>query len=217
MSINFYAGCYFPHQIERETQFAELFDICKALGFDYLSSPRYESCFKDQLVKIAARKTNNFWITGYEGNILVSIGDQPKEFDFPVHSNINLSFFLFDQHFISSINSEQNPLFLEKFLELQIRFYLQFKSCIGWAGYDPTVPHYDEFQTGELKALHWFNILGPHFVEKIGREKILNAPAWQIQELPEGSVVVRLSQHPDEYEKIEGVYIHEFLGLKVAR
>jgi hypothetical protein len=36
----------------------------------------------------------------------------------------------------------------------------------------------------------WLNVFGPRLVEKVGRERVLSTPAWRVEELPNGCVLL---------------------------
>jgi len=66
-----------------------------------------------------------------------------------------------------------------------------------------------------IKQLGWLNFFGKEKVEEIGREKLLSAPAYKVEELEDGAIVVLLS--PTMYEDnsdhtLEKLVKH--LGLK---
>jgi hypothetical protein len=42
----------------------------------------------------------------------------------------------------------------------------------------------------KLYEVFWLNIFGPELVESVGRERMLSTPAWRVEELPNGSVLL---------------------------
>jgi hypothetical protein len=44
-------------------------------------------------------------------------------------------------------------------------------------------------------ALYYINLFGPELVNKLGRERLLSAPAWQIEELADGSIFLVPEDH----------------------
>lgn len=213
MGISFHAGCYFLPQKKREDVFSVVFQCCQKNGFDYLETTRDQKTFEKQLIDIVAGVKHSFWISGYGGQVLVSVGDKPELFGFPVDNKVALLHFIFDYYFITTDNEAHNQRFLEKFVALQTELYLMLNAELGWGGYPADIPKYKEYVSGKIKTLYWFNLFSLRFVEKTGRKKLLGAPGWEIKELPDKSVIVRLSDHPHHYEKIDGVYLHKFLGI----
>jgi hypothetical protein len=41
----------------------------------------------------------------------------------------------------------------------------------------------------QFKYIYWFNVFGPKYVEHLGREFLLGAPGWKIEELEDGGVL----------------------------
>jgi hypothetical protein len=50
------------------------------------------------------------------------------------------------------------------------------------------------FQDGfdKIYEVYWLNVFGPKLVESVGRERMLSTPAWRVEELPGGAVLVVL-------------------------
>ncbi|HYO60219.1 hypothetical protein [Archangium sp.] len=42
----------------------------------------------------------------------------------------------------------------------------------------------------KIYEVFWLNVFGPELVESVGRERMLSTPAWRVEELPNGSVLV---------------------------
>jgi len=45
----------------------------------------------------------------------------------------------------------------------------------------------------KIYEVFWLNVFGPKLVEAVGRERMLSTPAWRVEELPNGSVLLVLS------------------------
>jgi len=43
-----------------------------------------------------------------------------------------------------------------------------------------------------IYEVSWLNVFGPRLVESVGRERMLSTPAWRVEELPNGSVLLVL-------------------------
>ncbi len=57
-----------------------------------------------------------------------------------------------------------------------------------------------------LPDLYWLTIFGPPYVKLFGRERLLSAPAYRVEELPYGMVWIQLSESPldmrDRYDEL---------------
>ncbi|PTL83129.1 hypothetical protein [Vitiosangium sp. GDMCC 1.1324] len=42
----------------------------------------------------------------------------------------------------------------------------------------------------KIYEVFWLNVFGPKLVESVGRERVLSTPAWRVEELPNGSVLL---------------------------
>ena len=42
----------------------------------------------------------------------------------------------------------------------------------------------------KIYEVSWLNVFGPKLVEAVGRERVLSTPAWRVEELPNGSVLL---------------------------
>ncbi len=42
----------------------------------------------------------------------------------------------------------------------------------------------------KIYEVYWLNVFGPKLVETVGRERMLSTPAWRVEELPNGSVLL---------------------------
>jgi hypothetical protein len=48
----------------------------------------------------------------------------------------------------------------------------------------------DDARALQIKWLYDINVFGPEFVDKIGRERLLTAPAWQIRRMSDGGIIL---------------------------
>jgi hypothetical protein len=55
-------------------------------------------------------------------------------------------------------------------------------------GRDDKTRHRDGFD--KVYEVFWLNVFGPKLVEAVGRERMLSTPAWRVEELPNGSVLL---------------------------
>lgn len=56
----------------------------------------------------------------------------------------------------------------------------------------------DAVVAGELRELWWANLFGPEFIERLGRDRLLTAPAWRLDTLSNGGVVLYRGERPME-------------------
>ncbi|MGZ3457879.1 MAG: hypothetical protein ACXU86_05160 [Archangium sp.] len=54
-----------------------------------------------------------------------------------------------------------------------------------------------------VERMHWLNVYGPHLVETIGRERVLSTPAFLVEELPHGAVLVLTRPTPVDFASEE--------------
>lgn len=55
----------------------------------------------------------------------------------------------------------------------------------------------------EPSFITWANLFGPELVVRLGRERLLDAPAYQVRELPRGSIMLTVAASPMEQLKAE--------------
>ncbi|HSP81771.1 MAG TPA: hypothetical protein VLQ93_24845, partial [Myxococcaceae bacterium] len=55
-------------------------------------------------------------------------------------------------------------------------------------GRDKETWHRDGFD--KIYEVFWINVFGPRLVESVGRERMLSTPAWRVEELPNGCVLL---------------------------
>lgn len=82
---------------------------------------------------------------------------------------------------------------------------------------DPgTVPTYDDVLDGRVRGLFWLNLFGPKTIDILGRDRIESAPAWRVEELSTGHLLVVATDNPvDPSEKWKGATdaVAEHLGF----
>ncbi|WP_233261306.1 hypothetical protein [Vitiosangium sp. GDMCC 1.1324] len=54
-----------------------------------------------------------------------------------------------------------------------------------------------------VERMYWLNVYGPHLVESIGRERVLSTPAFLVEELPHGAVLVLTRPTPVDFASEE--------------
>jgi hypothetical protein len=55
----------------------------------------------------------------------------------------------------------------------------------------------------KIYEVSWLNVFGPKLVEAVGRERMLSTPAWRVEELPNGSVLLVLGPTPADFASEE--------------
>ncbi len=76
---------------------------------------------------------------------------------------------------------------------------------------------YEEAQQLVPRFLYNLNLFGPEYVTRLGRERLLSAPAWQVKELDDGSILIVPApyvledwRHPSPYSRLA---IAQHLGI----
>jgi len=82
-------------------------------------------------------------------------------------------------------------------LDIGKSLYKIVSPSFGWVDFDYGLQTtYKDIESLELPTLYWANFFGPPYVARIGRAKIMSAPAWDIQELPDGGILYVLASGP---------------------
>jgi hypothetical protein len=91
-----------------------------------------------------------------------------------------------------------NPEFYAKiYLEIGKALYTIIQPTFGWSDLDYGLrTSHEDIESLALPHLYWANFFGPAYVEKLGRSRIMSAPAWQIQELGDGGILYVLGPSP---------------------
>ncbi|EPX57483.1 hypothetical protein D187_006658 [Cystobacter fuscus DSM 2262] len=55
----------------------------------------------------------------------------------------------------------------------------------------------------KIYEVSWLNVFGPKLVESVGRERMLSTPAWRVEELPNGSVLLVTRPTPADFASDE--------------
>ena len=79
------------------------------------------------------------------------------------------------------------------------------------------LPPLDRLKRGEVKRLFWLNVFSSTAVNQLGRDRVLSAPAWDVEELENGSVMVAISDNPVHPSKVwqdAGKRVGKHLSLK---
>jgi hypothetical protein len=117
-------------------------------------------------------------------------------------------------------HTEKNPSRYSRFyLDIGKELYKVLRPSFGWIDFDYGLrTTHEDLRALNLPTLYWANFFGPEYVDKIGKSKILGAPAWKIEQLDEGGILYVLSSCPglaDDHVPIESVQAH--FGVKNVR
>lgn len=58
------------------------------------------------------------------------------------------------------------------------------------------VPTVDELMDQRVHSVFWLNVFGPKAIERFGRNRLLDAPAWDVRDLETGHVLVQVLDNP---------------------
>jgi len=96
-----------------------------------------------------------------------------------------------DANYIDNRVNEEHAQALLKFA-FNLYSILQPVFCwVDGAGYD--TPNEKEIATLSSLKIMWANFYGPEYVDKYGREFLLNAPGWKKEELNDGGIAYIIS------------------------
>lgn len=104
------------------------------------------------------------------------------------------------------------PAYSRFLLDVGKHLYAVGHPRFGWIDFDfGLFTSYEDIELLELPILYWANFFSPIYVSKIGRSKILTAPAHNVEELPDGGFLYVLSSCPGhciDHVPIEDVKRH---------
>ncbi|MFO3796005.1 MAG: hypothetical protein ACK8QZ_01805 [Anaerolineales bacterium] len=109
--------------------------------------------------------------------------------------------------------AEYNPASYSRFfLDIGKSLYEVLRPTFGWIDFDYGLrTTHEHIEALELPVLYWANFFGPAYVDKIGRDKILTAPAWAIEELSDDGILYVLASCPGletDHVPVEKVKAH---------
>lgn len=119
---------------------------------------------------------------------------------------------------------EGNPAHYSRlYLDIAKRVYEVLQPRFGWLDMSVGLADDTSFEDVEVLALphlYWANFFSAAYVEKIGRNHILNAPAWSIEDLADGGLLYVLSSGPglaseEDHVSVEAVKKH--FGIQSVR
>jgi hypothetical protein len=90
----------------------------------------------------------------------------------------------------------------------------------GWGGYggvglwgETTPIASSAIAATDLPAIEWLNVFGGPYIERIGAERILSAPAWRAEFLANGGLIVVLGAHPRAVPADQAKEVARHLGI----
>lgn len=79
------------------------------------------------------------------------------------------------------------------------------------------LPSAEQLKAGNVNRLFWLNVFSPAMAKRLGRDRVLSAPAWKVEELNDGHVLLVVSNnpvHPSKPWGTAGKRISEHLDLE---
>jgi hypothetical protein len=211
MSIDFRAFSYFSTPLDDEEVLSQIDKYYHSNGFWYHDVGSYYNSSEPQLGNM--KKRNISLINSNHASLHFVVKNVEGSFDFPNDLNMKLFFMVLDSCYINTENPSIGKELLEIIVNGMIDLHLNYQGQLSCTGYSEEMFTDEEIISGKIENLFWFNIIGERYVNNIGKSFLLEAPGWQIKELANGNVLIRLSEHPHIYEKGKELYLHEFLGL----
>lgn len=109
----------------------------------------------------------------------VYFGKDPDFFDVPLAGRVEL---LLD-------------FWTELYDRLDLRYVYGYPPGLDYHQYI-TPPRREALADGVLEQVYWLNVLPPHVVERLGRDAVLDAPAWLVEPLDDGAVRIATAEGP---------------------
>ena len=95
-----------------------------------------------------------------------------------------------------------------KLLNLGKRIYYALSPIEGYADID-----IDIIKRNSKISIYWGNFFTPQIVERIGRKKLVSSPAWRMENLEDGGILLILTSNPIIIEKAKAE-VEKHLDLK---
>lgn len=95
---------------------------------------------------------------------------------------------------ISFIDPQKVDTSASSFLRFAELIYPHLGPAYGWVDEVGTrLPKEEDVAARKLKYTFWANFFGPPYVERYGRDFLLGAPGWRVEELSDGGILYVLS------------------------
>lgn len=84
------------------------------------------------------------------------------------------------------------------FLDLGIGLYAVLRPAFGWLDFCQLsgFTGFDDVELVQVPHIYWANYFGPAHVAKLGRERLMAAPAWSVEQLDDGGILYVLGSGP---------------------
>lgn len=108
---------------------------------------------------------------------------------------------------------EESEIYSGLLLAIAIELYNVLSPAFGWIDFNFGIfTTHEDVELVNLPALYWANFFGPHFVNKLGKQKIDSAPNWKLEQLADGGYLyvlssgLGLSLDDVSYEKVKVIF-----------
>lgn len=68
---------------------------------------------------------------------------------------------------------------------------------------DTDLDHPSPWVPAQVERVHWLNVYGARLIQHLGRERVLTTPAWHIEQLPHGAVLLLTRPTPVDFASDE--------------
>lgn len=107
---------------------------------------------------------------------------------------------------------------VEIVIELSKKLYAYLSPIYGFGEYGVgwrEIPSKEDILSGNVMRFCWTNFVPNNLVEKMGRKKLLSAPAWKVEELNDGGVLLVLAQNPLNINEVESkkIELMKYFGM----
>jgi hypothetical protein len=96
---------------------------------------------------------------------------------------------------VTSAPGTYQEYFAQTLLNLAHHLYLRFQPRFGFVDFNSfSGTLFNDVLAIRTKKIYWANFFDPKYVEKYGKEYLLNAPAWKKELLPDNGVFLQLNE-----------------------
>lgn len=71
----------------------------------------------------------------------------------------------------------------------------------------------DSIKDGTIDDVTWLMLFPPSFAEAIGRERLEEAPAWRVEELDDGAVLLVAVENPTDPDGVDYSELRDYFGI----
>lgn len=155
---------------------------------------QYHCSVGEAIDNIAQATSGTIWLWYDDLNLAIHI--QNENVNRPTLPSVSLSI---NEWYTKPWRNNQPSLIYEFVLELY--HYLSPICVYGDTYLDESPLSANGIKTGRLEEIFWVNGFGPEMAEQIGRERLLHAPAWRIDECDDGGIFLWEAPLPLSPEK----------------